>query len=292
MDTVANRSGTRILFSWSSVTVGAFDCWPDDTRWRSVNCVDEGHVIAFPGTPVEITQDGHHPAVTDANQVVLYNRDQTYRRRLVAGIGDHCTYLVVAPDLLEELAWSASVPMADPYRRPFADAVLPLGRREHLEHRLIVRHITESDGRDQLEIQERLVRLVRRAALRGQPGRAPRCRRRASTAREHRRIVEAARELLALDLDRPVTLDQLARQIGTSAFHLSRVFRERSGTSLHAYRDELRLRTALPAVLESARSLTDIALDHGYASSSHFTDRFRARYGMPPSKLRGRVTAS
>jgi AraC family transcriptional regulator len=280
------RTATRIVFSWPVITVGAFDCWPDDERWRSENLVDEGHVIAFPGTAVEIAQDGHHPVVTDPNQVVLYNRNQSYRRRLVSSSGDHCTYLIVAPELLGDLAAAGSTTIRDLGQRPFSFPVLPITRFAHLEHRRIVHRLFSDRETDPLELQERLVRLVGRALQPASAASATRRHRRAGTDREHRRLVEDARALLAADVGRALSLEQLARGVGASVFHVSRVFRERVGMSLHAYRDELRLRSALPEVLDGSRSLTEIALDHGYASPSHFTDRFRARYGMAPSALR------
>lgn len=282
------RSGTRILFSWPLVTVGAFDCWPGDERWRIENLVDEGHVIAFPGTAVEIIQDGQYPLVADPNRIVLYNRQQTYRRRLVSRTGDHCTYLVVSPELLDELA-TTGAPIRDPHRQPFARAVAPITRAVHLEQRSILRDLNGGHVADPLNVQERLVRLVGRA-LRGH-GEAHRAggRRRAGTEREHRRIVEDARAILAAELASRLSLELVARQIGSSVFHLSRVFREQAGMSLHAYRDELRLRSAIAAVLDGSQPLTRVALDYGYASPGHFTDRFRARYGVAPSALRRRV---
>lgn len=287
-----HRSGTRIVFAWPLVEVGAFDCWPGDERWRRENHVDEGHVIAFPGTAVEIVQEGHHPVVADANRIVLYNRDQSYRRGLVSRAGDHCTYLVVAPELLEELATAGVAPIREPDRRPFATPAAPIDRVEHLEQRTLLRAMTSGQPVDRLELQERLVGLVTRV-LRQAFGALPARRgRRAGTELEHRRIVEATRASLAADLGRPRSLDQVANQVGVSVFHLSRVFRERAGMSLHAYRDELRLRSSLPEVIDGSRALTEVALDHGYASPSHFTDRFRARYGVAPSELRARVGRS
>lgn len=286
----SSRSGTRILFSWPLVSVGAFDCWPGDERWQVENVVDEGHLIAFPGTAVEIHQDGHHPLVADPNRVVLYNREQTYRRRLISRTGDHCTYLVVAPELLDELAAAGAAPIRDPDRRPFPRAAAPVSRQVHLEHRTILRGLAGGREINPLEVQERLVRVVGRALRHGAETRRAGRRRRAGTEQEHRRIVEGVRAILAADLGRPMSLDQVARQIGASVFHLSRLFREHAGISLHAYRDELRLRSALAAVLDGSQSLTEVALDYGYASPSHFTDRFRDRYGMAPSRLRAGMT--
>ena len=282
-------SGTRILFSWPQITVGAFDCWPDDASWRCENVIVTGHLIAFPGTAVEIIQHGYHPTVVDPNQVVLYNRDQVYRRRLVDSSGDHCTYLIVSPALLAELADSGAAPIRDPDRHPFTHPVLPISRSDHLEQQSILHVLRAGHATDPLELQERLAQLVGRALGQAGAGRRVRPRRRA-TEREHRRIVDDTRAVLAVDLGRPMSLDDVARAVGTSVFHVSRLFRGRVGMSMHAYRDELRLRTALPEVLEGSRPLTEVALDHGYATPSHFAERFRARYGIAPSRLRARMT--
>lgn len=275
-----------MLFSWPLIEVGAYDCWPGDERWRNENHVDEGHLIAFPGTAVRIAQDGHAPLVADASRAVLYNRDQSYRRGLVSRAGDHCTYLVVAPQVLDDLAVGGVAPIRDPDRRPFSSPTVPIGRAVHLEHRLLLRRIAGGAPLDRLELQERLVALVGRVLAGAADAHSTRRRRSAATEREHRRIVEAARACLAADVGRPLGLEQVARQVGASVFHLSRVFRVEAGMSLHAYRDELRLRSALPVVLDGSQPLTEVALDHGYASPSHFTDRFRGRYGVAPSRLR------
>ena len=74
-------------------------------------------------------------------------------------------------------------------------------------------------------------------------------------------------------------------------FHLAHRFRARTGLSLHAYRTHLRLREALRRIAEPETSLTDLALDLGFASHSHFTDSFRRTFGRPPSAVRAAVRA-
>ena len=46
------------------------------------------------------------------------------------------------------------------------------------------------------------------------------------------------------------------------------------------------LSRALDAVLDSDHGLTEIALDAGFASHSHFTAKFRALFGHTPQELR------
>jgi AraC-like DNA-binding protein len=63
---------------------------------------------------------------------------------------------------------------------------------------------------------------------------------------------------------------------------LSRRFHEATGLTLHHYRAQLRLRAALE-LIEARTPLTEVALEVGYSSHSHFTEAFREAYGVPPS---------
>ena len=74
-----------------------------------------------------------------------------------------------------------------------------------------------------------------------------------------------------------------------SPFHLTRVFRELTGRTLTAYLHDLRLRAAVDRLGEE--SLSRIAADLGYCTPSHFTDRFRTAFGVPPSQLRNLMEA-
>lgn len=76
-----------------------------------------------------------------------------------------------------------------------------------------------------------------------------------------------------------------------SHVRLCRAFRKWTGTTLHAYRDQLRLRAALEHLASPGTDLTDLALSLGYSSHSHFSANFRAAFGMTPSDARRRATA-
>ena len=88
------------------------------------------------------------------------------------------------------------------------------------------------------------------------------------------------------DLQSRLSLEQLGRRVGSSRFQLARVFRAHTGFSIAAYRDQLRLRRALRRLGDPEIGLTELALELGYSSHSHFTARFRREFGLPPSALR------
>jgi AraC-like DNA-binding protein len=64
------------------------------------------------------------------------------------------------------------------------------------------------------------------------------------------------------------------------------VFRSEVGMPLHRYLVRARLAKALDAVLDAATDLASIAADAGFASHSHFTERFRMLFGVAPAELR------
>jgi AraC-like DNA-binding protein len=72
-------------------------------------------------------------------------------------------------------------------------------------------------------------------------------------------------------------------------FHTCRVFRATTGYTIHGFRRELRLRHALARILDGGGTLTTIAADTGFASQSHLTNLFRARFGITPAKARTRA---
>jgi len=94
-----------------------------------------------------------------------------------------------------------------------------------------------------------------------------------------------AREL-RLRFAEPTTLGEIADATGYSPFHACHVFRAATGTTIQAYRRELQLRHALAMLLDTDEPLAQVAARAGFASQSHLTNRFRARFGVTPGRAR------
>ena len=211
------------------------------------------------------------------NHVMFYNPNQVYRRRLVSPTGDHCAFLVVDERLLAEAGLRE-------LRFPVSHG--PVEPSTYLLQRLALRAARPSSGADRLLVEEVLCRVLAEAVksglrLAGAGGRA-----REATASGHAELVEATKELIALRLDERLTLGEIAHSVHSSPFHLARVFRARTGFSIHGYRNQLRLCSSLEQVLEPDADLALIARRLGYSSHSHFTVSFRRAFGKPPSAVR------
>jgi AraC family transcriptional regulator len=275
----------RLLFESLELAVGEFHCPPHDRRWREENCTEEGHVLAFPGPPVVIQHAGREPVVASRNEVVLYNRDQSYRRQLLDPSGDHCVFVVVAPRVLSELSVALGSGQ-DADRVAFSSRLGPVEASTFLLQRAAVGALRAGSA-DRLQVEEMLYRVVSDAArvgFRTSGRQRPRTRRGTRAARTV--IVEETKALLARRLAERISLSEIAREVLVSPFHLVRTFRERTGFGVHQYRDHLRLRLALDRLLDGDVPLAALALELGYSSHSHFTDSFHRVFGLPPSAVR------
>lgn len=98
--------------------------------------------------------------------------------------------------------------------------------------------------------------------------------------------VRRAALIMERRLQDPEPLDDIARAVGLCARQLGRLFAAETGRSPAAFREELRLDHARSMIRHSTLPLTEIGLRCGFADASHFSRRFRRRYGYAPTQLR------
>lgn len=103
----------------------------------------------------------------------------------------------------------------------------------------------------------------------------------------HRQVtVETMTRYLRDNYHRPVTVRDVAAQVHLSARHAARLFRQLTGTSVHAYLSTLRLEVAAQRLLERDISVKEVARACGYPDVRHFTTAFRQHWGAPPASFR------
>jgi AraC family transcriptional regulator len=86
-------------------------------------------------------------------------------------------------------------------------------------------------------------------------------------------------------LDEPIEVEALAKIIGRSSFHFTRVFARSVGTTPYRYVVHLRLKRALELMREGRCSLAEIAAATGFADQSHLSRWVRRVYGVSPSQI-------
>lgn len=83
-----------------------------------------------------------------------------------------------------------------------------------------------------------------------------------------------------------ISLSDLASHFGRSPSHISHLFKKKSGLTVRAYCNELKLSDAKKLLLSTDMSVTEVALESGFSDSSYFISLFRKKYGVSPLKLR------
>jgi AraC-like DNA-binding protein len=86
--------------------------------------------------------------------------------------------------------------------------------------------------------------------------------------------------------DEVVSMTAMARLAGLSATHFNRRFRQIFGMAPMRFLHALRIEKARQLLVETDRSVGEIAVGSGYHDQSHFTRHFRQLTGVAPGKYR------
>ncbi len=95
--------------------------------------------------------------------------------------------------------------------------------------------------------------------------------------------VRRALDLLRGRLDQPLDLVPLAKEVGVAPHHLSRRVSAETGRTLQRHLRRLRVERACEALDSRKMNVTEVALEVGYQSLSHFAKAFREETGKSPS---------
>ena len=88
--------------------------------------------------------------------------------------------------------------------------------------------------------------------------------------------------ILKRDLANPPPLEALGREVGCSPFYLSRIFSEHMGKTISQYIRQLRMDRAAELLRAGELNVTEVAMEVGYSSSSHFSVAFHETFGCCP----------
>ena len=92
-------------------------------------------------------------------------------------------------------------------------------------------------------------------------------------------------ERIDAGLDARLTIESLAHEVGLSAAHFARAFKQTLGRAPHQYLLERRLERARQLIETTDASLSDIAQRTGFADQAHFTRLFKRAFGATPGAL-------
>jgi len=280
---IANRETDRVVFESGLVRIGAFRCRPEQSSFEDSGPIKQ-HCFVFPRTSVIIHHEHEAAFVANPNVVTFYNFGQVYLRSAISRDGDNCDWFGVDSELVRHVVREFDSRVDDRPESPFLlshgwnDAATYLLQRRLFTWVLSGRNIEPLAVEETvIELLDRVVRFAYSSHMRSG---------RSSVTSNHSDTVHDIETILSRSPGERLTLSSIAREVGLSAYHVCRLFRRVTGMRLQQYRLRLRVRTALAEVVGSRRSLTDVALDAGFSSHSHFTQTFHQEFRTTPSSLR------
>ena len=87
----------------------------------------------------------------------------------------------------------------------------------------------------------------------------------------------------------PISIRELALEVGISPFHLIRQFDAVFGVTPHQFRQTARIERARHLLARGQHSVTEVCMEVGFSSLGSFSVLFTERVGETPSEYRRRM---
>jgi AraC family transcriptional regulator len=269
----------RVVFATNDIVAGEFRCPVTYPGFLTAGRINH-YIVAFPRTAVWIERETAPRFVADPALATIYNPGQPYLRHPISPEGDLSDWLGVSERLTRDAVSRFNPGDAD-HPEPLRHVRAPVSHRTYLAQRQLFSRLGMVNV-DALEVEERALSIfidVLDAAY-APSGREPASPHR---GRPRRDLVESTKAAVMSRLFENASIGDLAREVGISPFHLCRSFRAETGKTLHEYRRDIRLRTALGLTESFRGNLSTLALRAGFYSHSHFATAFRHAFGVSPS---------
>lgn len=102
----------------------------------------------------------------------------------------------------------------------------------------------------------------------------------------HDEIIQTLTDWIERNLDKTLSVEEVAARSGYSKWHLQRMFRTVTRQTLGNYIRERRLTLAAEALRQTQRPVFDIAMQYGYDSQQTFSRVFRRQFSQTPTAYR------
>ena len=107
-------------------------------------------------------------------------------------------------------------------------------------------------------------------------------------SKDHTRVdmINHARLRIRETLEADITIQQIAKELGTSYSNFRKLFKEFTGISPSLYQQDLRLQRAKELLSSTSLSIKEIAYRLRFESPDYFSSKFKIKTGMKPSEFR------
>jgi len=101
-------------------------------------------------------------------------------------------------------------------------------------------------------------------------------------------ILGQAKSYIEDNFSRTVSLEEIAKHLRVSPYHLSHIFSAENDFSLFEFLTHLRMKKARSLLEEGKLTIAETAYAVGFNNSNYFTKVFHRYYGFPPTQLHRR----
>jgi AraC-like DNA-binding protein len=258
---------TKVLFSSHVVNISDFWCDPGPVPDSDLE-VEPAFGVSFPRAGVYVHHTAGGTIVVDPTVAVLRSAGDEQMTTHPSDEGDRNTELQFPPEVVVSLLNN---------RDRFRMQIAPISETVTARHRRLLRRLHQRSVANPLEIEEEALSLLA-TVYQIEPN--PR------VSNVQQKVVDETRQYLAGHFRLELDLSTVATAVGSSPFHLSRIFKEATGRSITEYRTALRVRFAIDRLAEGDDDLSRLAVEAGFYDHAHMTNTFRHRLGLAPSHLR------
>ncbi len=99
-------------------------------------------------------------------------------------------------------------------------------------------------------------------------------------------LIEAAREYIAKNYRKDLSLEEVSRRVNVSPYYFSRIFKEGTGQNFVEYLTMIRMEKAKELLTESHCSMKEISSQVGYSEPNYFSRSFRKNVGVSPTEYK------
>ena len=104
--------------------------------------------------------------------------------------------------------------------------------------------------------------------------------------KDQKEVVQKVIDYIERNIEKEINLEDIAKNIGYSKFHLNRIFTEQTGITIYKYLQNRRITIAAEKLVNTNKPITQIAYEAGYDTQQSFSFAFKQVYLYPPKTYR------
>lgn len=272
---------SQLLLDNPKMRIGRFCCAATRSDFTTAGDISLPTLV-FPITSTFIEKNTKKPFLSDATRVNIYDGAQPYQRKVLDPRGDHCHWFEFAPDDFYQALQLSNFREFQVSENALNLDQIAIQPGLYLAQLKLFSTLRSGLLSEAAAYEQGLLLLDSVLTMQAHNQIARLSAKKRKTWQE---LTYGAQQIIAKSPEDNISVARIAKLLNSSAFHLCRVFKAVCGVSLHQYRLMLRLSLGLVQLMDS-QSITDIAMNMGFASLAHFSTAMQKVVGCNPREIR------